>query len=356
VFTWTDNIYETVWNHLNLFAYPTNVNRLLTGEIASNRNIKYDDQETIDRKSRQIAYSISQAFEYFKAADTISINTSPLLYFYGMLSLAKALIVANNPDIFLDDVKYHGLYVRPITDDLRHYVEDQSMWSIDREFAVSNEGVFKHLTDLIHSFKLPDSSIIFYKSLLSVDPELSEIYIKYYQEKPNCQYLSHHTVLEDPDKDVFTYELLINCDDKISLENRFPDLKTSFEIGGRSGKKNQIGYRNKSGVKSFPESLGIYVPVTGGNYLIGGLEYKNNEETFKRYIAPELCDYLSMFILSNCVRYKQDFWGQVVRGEIEGTIGIINLFISNSKKRFPNFILNNLFNESFEYGSPGYLV
>jgi len=356
MFTWTDNIYDAVWNHLKLFAYPANVKRLLTGEIASNRQIKYDDQVTIKRKSRQIAYSISHAIEYFNAADTISINTSPLLYFYGMLSLAKALIVANNPDILLDDIKYHGLYVRPISNDLRQYVEDQSQWNIDREFAVSNEGVFKHLTDLIQGFKLPDSSIIFLKNLLSVDPELSEIYRKYYQEEPSCQYLSDHRVVEDPKKDVFIFELLVKCDDKISLEKRFPALKSSFEIGGRSGGNKKLGYRNKGSVKSFPDSLGIYGPTTGGNYLIGGLEYENNGKTFKRYIVPELCDYLSMFILSNCVRYKQEFWGQVVRGEIEGTIGIINLFISNSKRRFPNFILNSLFNESFKYGSPGYLT
>ena len=93
LFTWTNRPYETMWDHLKIFCYKANVINLLKGKIESRRRFSYIDKDIIEKKSSQVAYSISQAYEYFKAADTVTINTSPLLYFYGMLSLAKALIV-----------------------------------------------------------------------------------------------------------------------------------------------------------------------------------------------------------------------------------------------------------------------
>ena len=161
---------------------------------------------------------------------------------------------------------------------------------------------------------------------------------------------------DDPSRDLYIIELLIKCDEKIELENRFPKIKSYFKDEERRSSEGKVGYRNLEGIKSFPECFGIYSPLPGGNYFIGGLKCQYENDVFERYIASEICDYLKMFILSNCVRYKQEFWGQTVRGETEGSIGLINVFLSNAKRRFPHFILNHLFNESFKYGSPGYLV
>ena len=58
-----------------------------------------------------------------------------------------------------------------------------------------------------------------------------------------------------------------------------------------------------------------------------------------------------MFILSNCVRYKQDLLGKIVDGEAGGRIGVINFFISTSRIRFPAFILSQLLNEEVEFGT-----
>ena len=69
------------------------------------------------------------------------------------------------------------------------------------------------------------------------------------------------------------------------------------------------------------------------------------------YLHPCIADYLGMFILSNTVRYKQEFWGKLINGETAGTVGLVNLFLENVKLRFPIFILENLFGERFEYGA-----
>jgi hypothetical protein len=63
-----------------------------------------------------------------------------------------------------------------------------------------------------------------------------------------------------------------------------------------------------------------------------------------------------MYILSDCVRYQQDLWGSIVQGKTTGALGLVDLFIAVSKRRYPNLILDQLFGERFEYGSPGRLM
>jgi hypothetical protein len=101
--------------------------------------------DDLEAKARQVSYCIVQASEYFKAADAVTIDTSPLLYFYGMLSLSKALIVANEPKTLLDDIKYHGLKADRTASSPK--LEDQTVRT--------DNGVFARLTSVIQGFKYP---------------------------------------------------------------------------------------------------------------------------------------------------------------------------------------------------------
>ena len=174
--TWTNRPYETMWDHLDFLAHPANVERLLTGQLQSMRELPFTNKAVATRKASQVAYSIRQGHEYFRAADSVSITTSPVLYYYGILSLSKALLVANTEKLLLDDIKYHGLYTRPTTDTQKCYSENPDNWSIEQEFANTREGVFKHLTWLIHGFELPDQSIIKYEDILAIEPETSGMF------------------------------------------------------------------------------------------------------------------------------------------------------------------------------------
>ena len=85
--------------------------------------------------------------------------------------------------------------------------------------------------------------------------------------------------------------------------------------------------------------------------MIGGLRYETVQGQAERYIRPEVCDYVNMFILSNCVRYKQEFWGKIIEGTTVGALGLISLYVSVARSRFPNFILSQLFGEEFSFGA-----
>lgn len=352
MYTWTNQPYESMWNHLRFLQAPKNVESLLTGKMRSSRKFTLPEGELVERKSKQIACAIKQADEYFQSAQSVSIATSPLLYFYGMLALAKATVVANDPELLLGDIKYHGLFTRPINDELKNYVEDHTKWSVDKEFAVTNDGVINELFKVVYGKSLPKNSVIKLKDLFRTNPEIGDIYTRFYSEPPGFFPLYSHNMAKEP----FRIEINPQTTDKEKFLESFAFIQDDFEILDDILHSQALRVVSKPSLQEVPEYMHIYYAIPGGRYLVSGLDIKTNGENQRCYVPQELCDYIAMFILGDVVRYKQEFWGQVISGEKDGSISLVNLFVSIAKNRFPNFILNQLFNEQFTYGSVGHMM
>lgn len=348
---WTNRPYEAMWDHLDFLTHSANVERLLTQRLYSTGGLPPDSTAVLSRKAAQVAYSIRQGHDYFRAADSVSITTSPVLYFYGFLSLSKALLVAKCENLLLNDIRYHGLYTRPTTESQSRYSEAPDSWSIEREFANTREGVFKHLTRLIHNFEFPDRSTIEYKDLLEVEPETSGMFQQYYGALPRVQYIYDENEKNGP----YQLSISVRTMDHDDFEQRFPQFKSDFRRQAGIKHGQALVYVLEPKITSFPDYCGIYHAAAGGRYLIGGLKYKGPQGQAERYFRPEVCDYVNMFILCNCARYKQEFWGEIVEGKT-GALGFISLYVSVARSRFPNFILNQLFGEEFSFGPAGRLV
>lgn len=64
--------------------------------------------------------------------------------------------------------------------------------------------------------------------------------------------------------------------------------------------------------------------------------------------APEmLSHYMLMYILGMLCRYETELWGEIIFSFTSGEMFIINEFLNISQRKFPNMILNLLFNERF---------
>lgn len=135
---------------LGIFSYEDNCKKLLKGEINNNRIPLTLNNKIINKLSKEIAFCIKQGIHFFNSAETASITISPLLLYYGILSLSKALIIANsNGTIFLNDIKYHGLSTRPLTDKQKKFKEIKNNWKLLNEYANVNDGVFFKLYKLM---------------------------------------------------------------------------------------------------------------------------------------------------------------------------------------------------------------
>ncbi|XMB85836.1 YaaC family protein [Mycoplasmatota bacterium WC44] len=342
MFTWSESPQKDMWENLNFLSKKENVRNLLSGHINSNRKVFYTDEEILEKKSSQISMCIRQAYEFYMAAENSSLKTSPLLFFYGMLSLSKALVIANNEGVYIENVKYHGLHTRPITTELNEYLKEESSWSIENQYAVSANGVFKLLCETLGYLEFPDESIFLFKDILSTSPELKNMYEIFYNEPSSVYKLYSH----DDKKNILSTTSSRDTFEKVSCQ-----LYEDFELLPDLMHGLALQYKLKEN-KDFPDYLGVYKSKIGGRYIVGGLHYKYNDLINKKYVDQVICQYIGMFILSINVRYKQEFWGNITSGQENGVISLIERFLSISKRIFPNIILDNLFSEPFEYGAP----
>jgi hypothetical protein len=340
MFTWTENPYETMWSHLRLLSHVTNAEALLRGELGPKGSLASPSSPLLEVKARQVAYCILQAYEYYQAAQAVTIHTSPLLYFYGMLSLAKAVIIAKEPTTVLDDIKYHGLKVDKFTQSVK----------LEEQAAVAHGGVFEHLCSVIQKSTCHRGAVIKLKDILSISPELGEMYERFFREPARS--------IKDYDTQVISttpFHMTVSTP-KASLGEifeRLPELASDFEVSLTRIHDHALAFESKPGMKEHPDYFGRYAAVVGGRYVVGALPMLLNSVSTKLYLSPPLSDYIAMFILSDCVRYKQDLWGDVVQGRETGILGVIDLLMTVSKRRFPNMILDHLFGEHFDYGAPG---
>jgi hypothetical protein len=348
MFTWTDEPYRALWDHLLFLKHEANVRNLLSGSMKSGRNFCIRDPSLLDSKARQISKSVTQAHEYYIAADAVTLATSPLLYFYGMLSLAKAVVVANDLDKSLDSIKYHGLHTRPRSDELRRYAREPDKYSLEEEFAVVDDGVFPALTVSTMHTRLPKDAEIRLHDVFRIDPELNGLIAKLYGDVPG----SASSGSRDRKGDTVSISISRTAPD--DLRRGFPGIDAFFDVG--QGKhEGAARLISKAGVP-FTDRFGYYQVLSGGYFLVDGLRFMSDGVDFRKYLRPEICDYIGMFILSTCVRYKQEFWSELLEGRKSGSAALVQRFVHVSRRRYPNFILDSMFGEHFDYGIAGRMI
>jgi hypothetical protein len=252
-----------------------------------------------------------------------------------MLSLAKAVIVANEPTTVLDDIKYHGLKGHKAIHSAK----------LEEQAAVAGGGVFEHLSSVIQKSTCPRGAVINLKDVLSISPELGEMYERFFQEQPR-------SVNAYPTQVISTTPFKMRVSVPMAkatveqVHKRFPELASDFDVV--PGRLGEMVFESNPGMEQHPDYFRYYAAAVGGRYLVGALPMLSNAIPKGLYLSPPLSDYISMFILSDCVRYKQDLWGEVVQGRETGILGLVDLLIAVSKRRFPNLILDYLFGEHFD--------
>ena len=104
-----ENPEQLLWWHLRHFKNVDRVIPLLRSRHNKESNAK--------KQAQEVSHCIAQSEEFFQAANSVTLATKPLLLYYGMASLAWALVLFKKTgDYALDHLRpkhqEHGL-VRP---------------------------------------------------------------------------------------------------------------------------------------------------------------------------------------------------------------------------------------------------
>jgi len=288
-------------------------------------------------------YFIKQAKAYFQAAEKSDNLVKPLLLYYGMMNLMKTVILTLDPTYpSRTGVLRHGVTTRKLkkTDYQFH----------DDELKIQKEGLLPWFYTLITASPIEKIEGNKYKNkeLLALLPELSESYKFLYDKQMiypiEIQKNSNNLELS-VDRGVLSF---YNNDTKIFLQelNGFRLNKLyQYSIKDLSQNTEKLLFTLDSEIPSEESNKAIFfqnpliIQDFKGNYYIR--PYKES-----RFILPELMiDFMLMYNLGMLCRYETELWGEIIYSFNTKDIYIINEFINSTTRKFPNLILNALFDE-----------
>lgn len=347
----TEKPLEELWLQLRLFESEYYSRQFLKE--------KYHDisDEELNKLSATFTSNIKQAYEYYSAASSISILTSPLLYYYGMMCLTNVLWASLNKTN--DISKDHGLYSK----------SDGSDHLLSNEYVIAHKkGSFPALHACFSDFSIKEGTKFYIKDILSVIPDLQILYEIIYKESSRSLKLTRWldpTLSQKLERDI--YEFTIDRRDNLYLQdfskNHYDFLKQygqetysylPFDICKMA---NSYTDPYTDDLLDFP----FQKSINGEIYFIFPIKI---EDTL--HPIPEAsAHFIVMHCLGMLVRYEPEKWVHIVSGKLSSEINLINLFIEISKRKFPNMILNGLLgkevqftiaNESYEKPKPRWEV
>lgn len=339
----TNDIKNEIWNLLRIYQSASNITK-------SYKSRNFKDKIT-RKKSEDIAALVIHAEEYFKSSVNSSLSIKPLLIFYGIYSLSKALILFKNTEkTNILDVHGHGL-----SDDTNKYIKIKS--SIDKTTATlkSKRGVFIEFNDCMASQQLiiEDRGIqliknypyektdkiknlsISLKDVFSRIPELITIYMRTYNKKPNCIRGDYKIVNDMPEYHIKNLGSLAYSDKR---------LKTLFSPAFNKANFNKINTRETI----ITPTRSFYLPYETS--LFSGNKYFIAPVKEKLISLPSLL-YLGTYIMGMIVRYDPTRWNKVTIGKKGGIYPIITKFIEYLEIKFPLIALNELSFHEHKFGT-----
>lgn len=335
----TQEPYRKMWDTFVYFENEQTVIRFLRERYET---LGFPDpQRSAYLATPKLIYGIKQAREYYRAAESCDIMTKPLLLYYGMMSLVRAFIVTRDPDYpTTTSVLKHGLSTRKLKKDSYQFIED--------EIRVQKDGVFVVLHTMLGGSPFQERQRVLVKDLLSVIPELSLSYQQVYGLPSVCE-LEEKTESDDGYWDLPRWILQVKGftrEEFLKLLNHTDSSRTTQ--AGRpvfylkdEDPPGRLRIFHTSPVKSHP----LLIPdSTGKAYL----RYPLAEDV----LIPEISlHFMVMFVLGMLCRYETEKWGEMILTLFSQDVFIINEFLNLSTRKFPNLILDELFDEQYIFSS-----
>lgn len=312
------------------------------------QGITEDAHRLAFQNTDKVIYLIKQAREYYLTASTSHILVKPLLLYYGMVSLVKALLLTHDP--------YYPRHTRL----LKHGVTTKKLKPKnyrfrDDEIRIQKEGLFPlflHLIsedrDYLNKYRVQD--------LLALLPEVNKAYQRLYEHQTMVPvHLSNRIQLEErmttlylPDTVLDT--LHVTYSGFISFLNRYNTGSSVFSESHHQTPRGifQIQWEH-------PKYVHVNDSPNGFENRLFMQDYKGNFYFLlihdrEKLLPEETIHLMLMYVLGMLCRYETDLWGDLIFSFASEDMYIINEFLQISARKFPNLILNLLMQEKFIFG------
>jgi hypothetical protein len=337
----TDNPEKEIWRYLRLFTHESYVEKFVKDE----------------RAKAQVISCLKQAEEIYSLSKSVSILTKPILYYYGMQRLAKALIFLKNPTIDQRNLMHHGLSGGGVSSDIEKFLDSKihvAETGIFREFSklttknrilltktVYNKEDYHHDESWVNDCEITEflkSSEFKVRDLFLLIPEIICL-LDYLDVENNLLIPCHFSIRQRSDG---KFDNLLNIVKKLDLEalkKKFPELN-KYTVG----KDESYGFIMMSKSEdnlAFPKQ--IVQAETGELFLI-------NANSDNNAITDLNVHFLLTFLLSHIARYKAPLLSEILEGRKKSeNITLIEKFIETSETKFPKIVLDEIVGKYFVF-------
>jgi hypothetical protein len=309
------------------------------------------------QKARDIQYCLRQANEYFYSSKTATLVIKPTLIYYGLISLATALIIAKNRDKSLNSMRgSHGLkdnYPDKLTTVGSEVISRNEILGISAE--IQDSGTFVEIAnmDLFEGFVLPiknegsaDTSKDFSQKInfTTSYPDMKEI--------PLSSLLQNTPEIWKETKLVLKKESLVYMGEAV-LNKEMITCRISKELNSKDEIKKNLLFTEKAAVAESNNFFFFTLPRTeytkatpftkkdiiGSQYLTAD---RNNPIIANDFILY----YLTFFILGSLSRYKPALWRYILEDPLHGLGTIPEILCDSAYTKLPLHFLSE-YNNNF---------
>jgi len=311
------------------------------------------------QKAKDIQYCIKQAKDYFVSSKSATLVIKPTLIYYGIISLAAALIIYKNRDKSLNSMKEaHGLkdkYPDSLQNAYSGSVTRNEILKISAEFQPSGTFIELKNMNLSEFFTMPikhnnaaDSSKDYLQKLnfSSDNPNLINVdLLTLFQNIPEI----FKEIKLSLNKDSFTYpgEAVISND---SIICRFSnELCTTEDLKQKFSFIENATLLESNNFYFFQLPRATYTSATpltkrdiiGNQFLISDINNPFVSGDFLTY-------YITFFILGSLARYKPALWRIILEDELHGLNTIPEILCDSSYVKLPLYFLNEFTNNFYK--------
>jgi hypothetical protein len=311
----SEDIDSEQWQRLLRFSYAENIGRYLASRNPDPANLDLVEY---------IAGCVTQAYEYFSAAKTVTLNTAPLLYYYGVINLLSAvcaLLEGSRPDI-----QGHGLELD--TGGTSSRIADLAITLWWRE-----HGAFrKFCSTLDQSVTMEGGQPWSLMEILGSIPELKADFEQCYPDAQPHVIPVETVRLEELHLVRIALEDVDRFEDKGEMLGRVANLEGAYLPAMPTQTHLVLRPRLRA------ENLGVY-SISGQKFL----PLAHIKGTHSITLPTILYCFLGLYGLGFLSRYAPEIWTPFVRGDRSGERDMVLRFIRTSARIVPNLALNELY-------------
>lgn len=305
-----------IWNSLKNYSY----NGYLE-EFFSKRNTDFE-QNMLDT----ISGSLVQAFEYFEASKIVSLQTSPLLLYYGTINLLYAATCLKKGRVV--EIIGHGLSL------IKSTLDDKNLLDIEIQVYNKKGSGLKEYINSLSETQIDQRLHLKLGDILSSIPELYREYADITKEE-----IGHILpLIERISEDFTVYVSKLDMNQSDSIENiiNSESFKNTFLQYQKNGKGEYIFYLKLGKENDIKKSfLGEY-------YL--QLELANTPT-----INPMFLGVMALYVLATVSRYHTEVWNSFIKNNRDGLVNFIEKFLNMMRRYFPNYILDIIENKKHKF-------